>query len=70
MSLYPDDNGTSVGPMQLNAPFHLDALSAVVGYEVVVIGDAMRLLRDPATNIAAAWLIYKDQGWAPWSCQP
>lgn len=27
-------------------------------------------LLDPATNVAVAYQLWLDQGWAPWSCRP
>jgi soluble lytic murein transglycosylase-like protein len=36
-------------------------------YDKVASYDA---LFDPATNIAVAYRIWRDQGWAPWGCSP
>ena len=57
-------NGTSVGLMQVNAPYHLAQLEAVTGSRNPL------LLFVPAVNIAVAHLIWQGQGWFPWSCKP
>ncbi len=33
-------------------------------------GEEPSMLKDPAYNVAVAYRIWLDQGWAPWSCRP
>jgi hypothetical protein len=43
------------------------------GFEINVIAHpqwTVAELLDAATNIAAAYSIWRDQGWDPWSCFP
>jgi hypothetical protein len=69
LALYPPDNGTSVGPFQINAPYHMAALSAEVGHTVTDLDEALRLLRIPALSVAVAYRIEQaDGGFYAWSC--
>jgi len=69
LMLYPDDNGSSVGPMQVEATAHMSDLSAVIGFPVTDLGMALSLLRQPSVNIAVAHAIWlKDGGFFAWSC--
>lgn len=51
--------GDSLGLMQIHYPSH----AARVGY-------VREALYDPAVNIAVAYAIWSESGWAPWSCRP
>ena len=53
----------SYGLMQIQAYWHLDKLEAVTG------SRDPALLFDAAINLAVADIIYRDSGWAPWSCR-
>ena len=41
------------------------------GFQVNLIhGWTREELLDPAINLLAAYSIWKEQGWTPWSCRP
>lgn len=54
----------SYGGLQIQAYWHMDKLYAVTGSRDI------NLLLVPWVNLAVADIIYRDSGWAPWSCQP
>lgn len=60
------ENGTNIGLLQINWPYHLDQLAAVTGKR------DWQLLFDPAVNLAVAYLIWRDEGgnWSAWACRP
>jgi len=55
--------GGSYGLFQIQAYWHLDKLEMVTG------SRDPSLLFDVATNLAVADMIYRDQGWLPWTCR-
>lgn len=48
-------NGTNIGLFQINIAAHPYTVDQML---------------DPVQNIAAAYAIWADSGWGPWSCRP